>query len=78
MNKSALHTSVCDMFGIEYPIFSAGMGGTVSPAGPELAAAVSNTDSLGVGMIKAIRPAAEVLQSIADQATEILEQGILN
>jgi len=34
MNKSALHTSVCDMFGIEYPVFSAGMGGTVSPAGP--------------------------------------------
>lgn len=48
MSKSILHTSICDMFGIEYPIFSAGMGGTVSPAGPELAAAVSNAGGLGV------------------------------
>ncbi len=36
------------MFGIEYPIFSAGMGGVVSPAGPELAAAVSKAGGLGV------------------------------
>ena len=36
------------MFGIEYPIFSAGMGGMVSPAGPELAAAVSAAGGLGV------------------------------
>ncbi|MEM7538193.1 MAG: nitronate monooxygenase [Chloroflexota bacterium] len=48
MNKSILHTSICDTFGIEYPIFSAGMGGTVSPAGPELAAAVSKAGGLGV------------------------------
>ena len=27
MKKSILHTPVCDMFGIEYPIFLAGMGG---------------------------------------------------
>ncbi len=46
--KSILHTAVCDMFGIEYPIFSAGMGGIVSPAGPELAAAVSEAGGLGV------------------------------
>lgn len=36
------------MFGIEYPIFSAGMGGIVSPAGPELAGAVSEAGGLGV------------------------------
>jgi nitronate monooxygenase len=48
MSKSILHTPVCDMFGIEYPIFSAGMGGIVSPSGPELAAAVSNAGGLGV------------------------------
>ncbi|MEM8858297.1 MAG: nitronate monooxygenase [Chloroflexota bacterium] len=46
MNK--LHTPICDIFGIEYPIFSAGMGGIVSPAGPELAAAVSEAGGLGV------------------------------
>lgn len=43
-----LHTPICDMFGIEYPIFSAGMGGLISPAGPELAAAVSEAGGLGV------------------------------
>ncbi len=48
MNKSILHTHICDMFGIEYPIFSAGMGGIVSPAGPELAGAVSEAGGLGV------------------------------
>jgi nitronate monooxygenase len=48
MSKSLLHTPVCDMFGIEYPIFSAGMGGVVSPSGPELAAAVSEAGGLGV------------------------------
>lgn len=48
MNRPILHTSICDFFDIEYPIFSAGMGGTVSPAGPELAAAVSAAGGLGV------------------------------
>ena len=48
MNKSILHTPVCDLFGIKYPIFSAGMGGVVSPSGPELAAAVSKAGGLGV------------------------------
>ena len=48
MNKEILRTPICDMFGIEYPIFSAGMGGLVSPAGPELAAAVSEAGGLGV------------------------------
>lgn len=48
MSKSSLHTPVCDMFGIKYPIFSAGMGGVISPSGPELAAAVSKAGGLGV------------------------------
>lgn len=46
--KSILHTPICDMFGIDYPIFSAGMGGIVSPSGPELAAAVSEAGGLGM------------------------------
>jgi enoyl-[acyl-carrier protein] reductase II len=40
-----LHTPICDLFGIEYPVFLAGMGG-VSTA--PLVAAVSNAGGLGV------------------------------
>ena len=39
------HTPICDLFGIEYPIFLAGMGG-VSTA--PLVAAVSNAGGLGI------------------------------
>ena len=45
MAHSPLHTPICDYFGIEYPIFLAGMGG-VSTA--PLVAAVSNAGGLGV------------------------------
>ena len=40
-----LRTSLCHRVGIEYPIFSAGMG---TAAGPELTAAVSNAGACGV------------------------------
>jgi NAD(P)H-dependent flavin oxidoreductase YrpB (nitropropane dioxygenase family) len=40
-----LHTRVCDILGIRYPIVLAGMGGASTP---ELAAAVSNAGGLGV------------------------------
>src|SRR5262249_49899283 len=43
--SSALHTPLCDLLGIEYPIILAGMGGA---AGPTLAAAVSNAGGLGI------------------------------
>jgi NAD(P)H-dependent flavin oxidoreductase YrpB (nitropropane dioxygenase family) len=39
-----LHTRICDIFDIEFPIISAGMGGI---AGAELAAAVSEAGGLG-------------------------------
>jgi nitronate monooxygenase len=39
-----LHTRICDIFGIEFPIVSAGMGGI---AGAQLAAAVSEAGGLG-------------------------------
>src|SRR5437899_2770305 len=39
-----LHTRICDLFGIEFPIISAGMGGV---ALAELAAAVSDAGGLG-------------------------------
>ena len=40
-----LHTQICDLFEIQYPIVLAGMGGASTP---ELAAAVSNAGGLGV------------------------------
>ena len=40
-----LRTPVCDLLGIEYPIFQSGMGGV---AGPELVAEVSKAGGLGI------------------------------
>ncbi|MBE0481246.1 MAG: nitronate monooxygenase [Dehalococcoidia bacterium] len=49
MKGNALHTSLCDMLDIRYPIVLAGMGGMGGPvSGPELVAAVSNAGGLGV------------------------------
>src|SRR5262245_22231915 len=41
-----LHTRLCDLLGIEFPVLSAPMGPEVS--GPELVAAVSNAGGLGI------------------------------
>jgi nitronate monooxygenase len=43
--KNLLHTELCDMLGIKYPIVASGMGFV---SGPALAAAVSNAGGLGV------------------------------
>jgi NAD(P)H-dependent flavin oxidoreductase YrpB (nitropropane dioxygenase family) len=43
--KAALHTRICDLFGIEYPIVQTGMGWV---AGPRLTAATSNAGGLGI------------------------------
>src|SRR5260370_41740060 len=40
-----LHTHLCDLLGIEYPILQSGMRRV---AGPELAAEVSNAGGLGI------------------------------
>ncbi len=40
-----LHTSICELFDIEFPVLLAGMGGA---SGPDLAAAVSNAGGLGI------------------------------
>jgi len=45
MAQITLHTRLCDILGIEYPIILAGMG---AYAGPTLVAAVSNAGGLGV------------------------------
>ena len=41
-----LQTPLCRQLGIEYPLFSVGMGGGM--AGPELVAAVSNAGACGI------------------------------
>jgi len=49
--RNILHTEICDMLGIEYPILLAGMGGIAGEghaAQPELVAAVSNAGGMGV------------------------------
>ena len=48
-----LHSPLCDLFGIEYPIVLAGMGGASTPA---MAAAVSNAGGLGVLGAAACQP----------------------
>src|SRR6188768_4273362 len=53
MGNTMLHTPLCDMLGIEYPVILAGMGpvagGVMGPvATRQLAAAVSNAGGLGV------------------------------
>lgn len=45
-NDTKLHTSLCDVLGIQFPILQAGMGRTV--ATPELAAKVSEAGGLGI------------------------------
>jgi NAD(P)H-dependent flavin oxidoreductase YrpB (nitropropane dioxygenase family) len=45
MAEKILHTALCDMLGIKYPILLAGMG---EASTPELAAAVSNAGGLGI------------------------------
>jgi len=50
-NRSVLHTELCDMLGIEYPILLAGMGGIAGEghaAQPKLVAAISNAGGMGV------------------------------
>jgi nitronate monooxygenase len=54
-DSNMLHTRLCDLFGIEFPILSAGMGGI---AGAELAAAVSEAGGLGTLGLAAFGPEA--------------------
>jgi nitronate monooxygenase len=49
----SLHTPICDLLGIRYPIFLAGMGGASTP---RLAAAVSNAGGLGILGAAACQP----------------------
>lgn len=48
MTRTALHTSLCDDLGIEYPIFLAGMGVKGKATPPRLVAAVSEAGGMGI------------------------------
>ena len=48
MSRPILHTELCDILGIEYPIMLAGMGVWGMGTPPELVAAVSDAGGLGV------------------------------
>jgi len=59
MAKPVLRTKLCDMFGIEYPIILAGMGGVYendSVSRSDLVAAVSNAGGLGIIGASAVDP----------------------
>ena len=58
---SPLHTPVCDLLGIRYPIVQTGMGWVATP---ELTAAVSNTGAFGF-LAAATLPPNEVDDAIA-------------
>lgn len=60
--ESSLHTPLCDLMGIRYPIFCAGFG---SAAGPEIAAAVSNAGGFGVLGCSGIAP--EYVEKLVNQ-----------
>ena len=45
MSQQTLHTQLCDLLNVKYPIIQAGMGGHTTP---ELVAAVSNAGGLGI------------------------------
>src|SRR5439155_5522347 len=64
----ALRTPLCRALGIEYPIFSAGMG---TGAGPDLAAAVSNAGGFGVIGASAFLPDAipGLVRQVRDRTT---------
>jgi nitronate monooxygenase len=53
MKKNILHTELCDMLGIKYPIMLAGMG---FASGPTLTAAVSNAGGMGVLGVTSYEP----------------------
>ena len=44
-HRSGLHTAICDLFGVRYPIVATGMGWVSTP---ELTAATSNAGGLGI------------------------------
>jgi len=66
---SRLHTPLCDLLGIRYPILSVGFG---LAATPELAAAVSNAGGLGV--LGCSGTAASVISTLVSRTRELTDR----
>jgi len=66
MVARSLHTPLCDLMGIQYPIFCAGFG---SAATPEIAAAVSNGGAFGVLGCSGMEP--DVIALLVDRTREL-------
>lgn len=64
--RPVLHTRLCDLLGIDYPIVQSGMGGI---AGPDLAATVSNAGGLGIlaGFLLAADELRDAIRSLRRQ-----------
>jgi len=60
---SALHTPICDILGIQYPIIQTGMGWVATP---ELVAAASNAGAIGFLAAATIRP-----EDVADEIEKV-------
>jgi NAD(P)H-dependent flavin oxidoreductase YrpB (nitropropane dioxygenase family) len=60
MSRSALHTRICDLFGIRYPIVQTGMGWV---SGARLTAATSAAGGMGI-LAAATMTLAELAQAI--------------
>jgi len=60
--KSALHTRICDLFGVRYPIVQTGMGWV---SGARLTAATSAAGGMGI-LAAATMTVAELEQAIHD------------
>ena len=72
MNRPVLRTGLCDLLGIEYPIFLAGMGGFGSCTPPELVAAVSEAG--GMGMIGGTALPPEVLRGMIRETRKLTDK----
>jgi NAD(P)H-dependent flavin oxidoreductase YrpB (nitropropane dioxygenase family) len=66
---NALHTSLCDLVGVRYPIVQTGMGWV---AGPRLVAATANAGALGI-LASATMTYDEVVAAIADVKSHTTE-----
>jgi nitronate monooxygenase len=64
-----LRTSLCDLFGIQYPILQSGMGGV---AGPELVAEVSRAG--GLGILAALRLTGDQLRTGIRRVRELTDR----
>src|SRR5215468_4437161 len=64
-----LHTALCDLLGVEYPILQSGMGGV---AGPDLVAEVSCAG--GLGILAGLRLTAEQLRTGIRKVREMTDR----